>query len=123
MLTKVNGTLDLTGLSGHIYRFTLYTFSSFEDLKEAFRQDFSALYLFTRRIYSGDNAYNHDLIYLGETGDLSSRFNAHHKEFCIKKHGANCIGIYAANSNETLRRKEESDLLFNYDFPCNDINN
>lgn len=122
MLSNTNRTIDLIGLSGYTYRFSLYSFDSFIDLKDAFKTNFSALYLFTRRSFGNENN-SHDLVYLGETGDLSTRFESHHKEFCITRHGANCIGIYAASENERQRLAEENDLLANYDFPCNDINN
>lgn len=122
MLSDTNRTLDLKGISGQTYRFSLYSFDSFEDLKDAFRADYPALYLFTRKTL-GEGIYNHNLIYLGETGDLSTRFDNHHKEQSIKRNGANCIGIFAASNREDLRKNQKKDLLFNYDFPCNDQNN
>lgn len=122
MLSDTNRTLDLKGNSGLTYRFSLYTFDSFDDLKDSFRADYPALYLFTRRTL-GQGTFNHDLIYIGETGDLSTRFDNHHKEQCIKRNGANCIGIFAASRIEYTRKNQERDLLFNYDFPCNDQNN
>lgn len=118
MFYNTNGSLDLVGYSGQTYRFNLYTFETFDDLKNVFRSGTPALYLFTRRGMSA-NGFSHDLIYLGETGDLSTRFSNHHKELCIMKNGANCIGIYVASVSEKDRKTEEKDLLFNYDFPCN----
>jgi len=119
MLVYTDRILELFGVSGKIYRFDIYSFDSFDDLKTAFKQKFPALYLFTKIGTDGENC-THDLIYLGETGDLATRFNHHHKQLCVMNHGANHIGIYAASNCDSERRGEESDLLDSYDFPCNE---
>jgi len=69
MLVYTDRILELFGVSGKIYRFDIYSFDSFDDLKTAFKQKFPALYLFTKIGTDGENC-THDLIYLGETGDL-----------------------------------------------------
>lgn len=92
MVKNINKTTTLKAANGKEYVFDFYSFDAFSDLKGFFDED-PALYLFTRRYKKGDS-YTHDLIYLGETCNLNSRFNDHHKEDCIKKNKANCIGIY-----------------------------
>lgn len=115
---KNTGTkLTLDGASGKQYIFDLFSFEGFDELKDAFRP-LPAVYVFTRRSQAVDG-FTHDLIYLGETEDLSSRFNAHHKEQCITAHRANCIGLYGVSENEDLK-EIESDILSTYDFPCNE---
>ena len=121
MLKKLNKTMTLTGKSGKEYEFDLWSFEDFDDVKGAFEG--SGLYVFTRRYLDG-NKYKHNRIYLGETGDYSTRFDNHHREQCIRKHGANCIGLYSMpNSTEKQRKDAENDLLEAYNFPCNDQNN
>ena len=122
MLSNPFGTLEIIGYSGRRYRFTLYTYTSFDDLRNSFVKNYSALYLFSR-MTTGYNVNNHNLIYLGETGDLSTRFCHHHKELEIVGFGANCIGICAASVDELIRKNAEKDLLSAYDFPCNDVDN
>lgn len=109
--------LTLDGASGKQYIFDLFSFEDFDELKDAFRA-LPAVYVFTRRSQVGDG-FSHDLVYLGETEDLSSRFNAHHKKQCIIAHRANCIGLYGVSKNEDLK-EIEADILSTYDFPCNE---
>ncbi len=117
MLQGTNSTLKLTGMSGREYLFSLYTFDSFNDLKNAFKP-LSAVYVFTKRSYE-TNDFCHDLIYLGETSNLANRYDQHHKESSIVSHGANCIGLYVFSGSDETRLQIEKDLLDAYDFPCN----
>lgn len=110
--------LTLNGISGKEYLFDLYTYDDFSELVSAFLAR-PAVYVFTRRRTTNEG-FTHDLVYLGETKDLLSRFNNHHKEAEIKAHFANCIGIFGAPSDEELRKQIETDILRAYDFPCNE---
>ena len=110
--------LTLNGISGNQYIFDLYTFDSFSELNNAFLAR-AAVYLFTRRRVTNEG-FTHDLVYLGETGDLSTRFDSHHKEQCISSHFANCIGIHGVSSSDKDRKSIEADILAAYDFPCNE---
>ncbi len=121
MITDIDRVLTLKGVSGKDYFFDLYTFDFFHSLDNAFNA-IPALYLFTRRYWDGET-YRNELIYLGETSDLSKRFSFHHKEECIMSYGANCIGIFASVNTDYIRKNAERDILNTYDFPCNDINN
>jgi len=121
MIKDFNNKVTLTGVSGKKYVFNLYTYSDFDDVKGAFTPK-SALYLFIK--LSADQT-SYWRVYLGKTGDLSTRFDSHHKEDCIRKHGANCIGIHSDEKfkNEKVLEEAEKDLLAAYNFPCNDQNN
>lgn len=122
MITQLNKTTTLKGKSGKEYVFNLYSFDDFNDLVTEITAEKAALYLFTNR-YSSNGKYYHNYIYLGETGDISSRYSGHHKEACIKKHNANCIGFWWAPDNEDKRRAAETDILEANNFPCNEVNN
>ena len=104
-------SVTFTGDSGSKYKFDVYPWGT----------DFyplGAVYVVTRRHKKG-TSYIHAKIYTGETGDLSERFDNHHKFNCFEAHKANCICIYAEQSKR-LRRAIESDLLDDYNPPCND---
>ena len=103
-------TISLKGCSGKTYNFDVYHIGT--DFKAL-----GAVYCISKR---KDN--NHTLIYLGITDDLSTRFNNHHKEDCFKNHNANCVSVHL-NSSEKERKLIEQDLLCNYNFPCNEVNN
>ncbi len=62
--------------------------------------------------------------YLGMATSLDTRFEVHHKEQCIKSHGANCLGIHHMNnSTKEGRMSAESDILTANNFTCNDQEN
>ena len=65
------------------------------------------------------------IFYLGKTSDLHNRFYNHHKEQCIRSHGANCIGICADEefSDKAKLEAAERDILAANNFSCNDQNN
>ena len=106
------GTIIFTGKNGKKYEFDIYEFGTkFKPL--------SAVYFITNRIKQSDNSYNHTRIYVGETDDLSTRFDNHHKDNCFKKHKANCTCIHLDNS-EKSRLEKEKDLIENYHPLCND---
>jgi hypothetical protein len=58
-------------------------------------------------------------IYIGETDNLRNRISNHEKMPCIKRHGDIHIHVHNSSSDEELRRVEESDLIANWDPPCN----
>lgn len=121
MVRELNKTTTLTGTSNKQYRFELWGFDDFDDVKNTFTG--GGLYLFTNRYKDGD-VYRHSYLYLGETGDYYTRYNSHHKEFCIRDNNANCIGFYSMpNATEEERKTAENDILSNYNFPCNVDNN
>ncbi len=122
MICDTDRTMELVGQSGKRYLFNLYSFDNFDDLRNAFNT-IAALYVFTKRFRKESGNYSHDLIYLGETSNLSERFDNHHKESCIKMRNPNCIGIYSFVGTEQQRKNAERDILESYDFPCNSQNN
>ena len=117
-MNSTGSRLTLNGISRKEYIFDLYTFDDFSELRNAFLTR-AGVYLFTRRRPTNEG-FTHDLVYLGETEDLSKRFDNHHKEKEIKANYANCIGIHAAPANDKQRKMIETDILAAYDFPCNE---
>ena len=121
MLRKTDKTVTLVGASGREYVFKLFTFDDFNDVKGAFESK-AALYVFGQL---NEDQTKFTRVYLGETDDLKARFDNHHKEDCIRYHGANCIGICDEEEfkDEAKRKAAEKDLLDVMNFPCNDKNN
>ena len=106
------GTISWDGASGTEYDFNVYLWgTSFDAI--------GAVYVVTKRTLKSDGEGTHTEIYIGETGDLSTRFDTHHKQACFDTHDVNAICIH---SEETGRRRLdiEDDLLRNYSPPCND---
>jgi hypothetical protein len=53
-------------------------------------------------------------VYIGETKDLSERFNNHHKTTCINRKGATHLHAHINDQGLISRQTEEQDLLDNY---------
>ena len=105
------GTITFNGKSGIEYSFDVYPFdTNFNAI--------GAVYFVTNRTEKSDGTGSHTGIYVGETGDLSKRFDNHHKQDCFDKHHANCICVHS-ESSEKNRLEKESDLIDNYNPPCN----
>ena len=58
-------------------------------------------------------------IYIGETEDISERFDYHHKIDCIRRNGATHICTHKSSDDKKVRYEEESDLIANYHPVCN----
>ncbi len=106
------GKLTLNGASGQTFDFTVYSYDT--EFKAV-----GAVYGITDRQKKPDGNHNHLTIYIGETGDLSTRFDSHHKESCFTTHNANCKCIHR-DKHEGSRRRKEADLIDNYNPSCND---
>ena len=98
-----------TGGSGKKYDFQIYPIgTTFKSL--------GACYIFAKS--TAPNSWQ--AIYIGETSDLSERFDHHHKSSCITLYGATHICVYTVGMNNYIRRYSvERDLLANIRPPCN----
>jgi len=95
-------TVTATGRSGKTYTFTEYSIGT--EFKSV-----GGVYMFLK---------GRDPVYVGQTGDLSERFDDHHKARTIRGHGANVICVQVVSS-ERERLAIEQDLLANYNWPSN----
>lgn len=122
MVSKLGKTLTLTGASGKQYEFQLFSFDDYEEIKRYFNE-VPALYIFVR--LTADKLRYEEVIYLGETGNVHTRYDNHHRENCIKSRNANCIGFYQEEGFgiEANRKAAEKDLLDANIFHCNRENN
>jgi len=102
-------TLKLTGYSGKIYTFNVDEIGT--ELKAV-----GAVYAVTKRRDNG----KHKIIYVGQTENLSERFDDHHKQTCFDNNDATCICTHRdEDEDEDSRRYKEADLVERYDPPCN----
>lgn len=101
-------TLTIHGLSGNIYTFYTYKLPVSFDRK-------GGVYLFTKLLPNGAHKY----IYLGITGDLSERFDEHHKAYCIRANGATHLSAFVLHS-EQERKKVEKDIMAIISTTCNE---
>ncbi len=106
-------TLELTGLSGNKYIFDVYSYES------EFTQ-LGCVYVISKRSYtSSSNNFSHDIIYIGQTDNISNRLSNHHKKDCFDSNSPNCISIYIYES-DAKRTNIENDLIKYYKPRCND---
>ena len=103
--------MELTGASGKKYTFYVYPMSA--EFKQV-----GGVYAFTLATPKTGGGNTHSILYVGQTGDLSSRFDDHHKEDCFVRRGANrhCAMVV---ENEETRLAIERDLIDSYNPPCN----
>lgn len=101
-----------TGASGEKYAFAVYP------MDPSFRV-VGAVYAITRRYENNKGGFSHEIIYVGETGDLSTRFDDHHKWDCFVRHNANCICTHVDNGEDSRLAKED-DLIRQHSPDCND---
>jgi GIY-YIG catalytic domain len=104
-------TMTTKGLSGAEYAFGVYP------MDQSFKA-VGGVYVITRRYQKSGGGYAHDFIYVGETGDFSTRFDDHHKADCFTRHNATCI-CTLVNDDEDERLSIEDDLIKRHSPPCN----
>lgn len=102
------GTIQWPGKSGQTYKYFIYPIG--HDLKAE-----GGNYIFAKE--TSPNRFRP--VYVGETGDLSTRFDNHHKAKCIGREGATHIHAHL-NTDESNRLGEEADIIARWNPPCND---
>jgi hypothetical protein len=107
---KVNSTptIKWPGKSGKTYQYWIYP------LPPNFSSE-PGNYIFAKQTSPG----KWTPVYIGQTDDLSERFDDHHKMPCIKSHGATHIHAHKNTNGETTRKAEEADLIARWNPPCN----
>ncbi len=101
-------TILWKGASGAEYKYWIY------DLPPNFKAG-AGNYIFAKETKPN----THVAIYIGETEDLSDRFDDHHAMACIKKEEATHIHVHSTSGVAQTRRDEESDLIARWSPSCN----
>ncbi|NKC13649.1 MAG: hypothetical protein GKR94_16105 [Gammaproteobacteria bacterium] len=107
-MTTETKSMSWPGLSGREYRYFIYPIGT--TFKAA-----PGNYIFSKKVSPG----RHRPIYIGETGDLSERFDSHHKMPCITGQGATHIQVHQTDGGPGVRRQEESELVAKWQPVCN----
>lgn len=106
-------TIIHKGRSGKKYTFKLYLIGT------KFNKVGAVYYIGKRMKKPNINSYTYKDIYFGETSDLSTRFESHHKQSCFDTNNANAIGVFR-EGNEAKRKNIERDILQSYLPSCNE---
>ena len=100
-------TASIRGASGTAYPFTVYPWGT------PF-QRFGAVYSVLKHRPDG----RYDILYIGQTADMSERLDNHHKDGCFCRHGRTHIGVHP-EPVEARRLAIETDLIRGNRTPCN----
>jgi predicted GIY-YIG superfamily endonuclease len=99
--------VTVNGVSGTQYEFGVYVWgTSFKPI--------GGVYLVLKKLPAG----NYNILYIGQTSDLSERFDNHHQAACFVRNGRTHIGVLVEGS-EQRRLAIETDLIRNYRTSCN----
>ena len=102
----------LTGKTRQKYKFTVHS-------KNVNFNAVGAVYAITRSYLKANGiTTTHNIIYIGQTSDLSYRFDNHHQIDCFNLHNWNRICVHP-DGNEASRLEKEHDLIDKYNPPCN----
>lgn len=101
-------TINWQGKSGATYKYWIYPLGSSLVAK-------AGNYAFAKEAKPG----YWTPVYFGETSNLDSRFDSHHKIDCAKRNGATHVHAHLNDGGEQARRNEESDLIAKWNPTCN----
>ena len=101
--------IDWDGKSGREYRYWIYEIGTTINKNPG-------NYIFTKEVKPDEWSP----VYIGQTADLSERFESHHKMPCIKQRGGTHIRIHVSSQDEDTRLTEEKDLVLRWHPACND---
>ena len=101
-------TVNLKGRSGTVYTLQIYEYgTSFNAV--------GTVYAVTNR---APLTTSHTFLYVGQTGDLSYRFDNHHRATEFERKNATHACVLRVD-NEQQRIAVERDLMDYYSLPCN----
>ncbi len=105
------GTLALTGRSGRSYEFRLYVWRTV--LKAV-----PAVYVVTERVIEPQREPTYNVVFVGNTEDVSGIFGGHVQQDCFDLHYANALGVLH-EPDPAQREAIERDLVDALSPPCN----
>lgn len=100
------------GASGRQYTFDVFPIDTI------WNDGIGAVYFVTHRSKGNDGKHYHQNIYVGQTSDLKSRHQNHHRKQCFDQHEANTLCILR-ESSERSRLAIERDLIEGCSPLCN----
>ena len=103
-----NESVTAKGASGAAYGFYVYPWGT----------DFKAIGGVYMVLHKGYQNGKYDVLYVGQTSDLSERLDNHHKKPCFDRNRKTHLAAMI-ESSEARRLNIEADLLRNYNPNCN----
>jgi len=103
------GTIKWPGQSGKEYTYWIYRIGT------SYKSE-PGNYIFAKET----NPNTFKPIYIGQTDDLSERFDNHHKMPCIRQNSSTHIHVHINAEGERQRLAEEADLINRWHPACND---
>ena len=103
-------TINFSGQSGTVFTFDTQDISKTPTIRES-------VYFVTHRKINVFGAVR-DVVYIGQSVDITSKFPDHPKKACFQEHEADCLCIYAEDS-EPERQRIYDDLINGYEPKCN----
>lgn len=104
-------TIQLRGLSGITYTAQIFPWGTqFNPL--------GGVYVLSRATPKAGGGNSHQVLYVGQTGDLSERFDSHHKVESFRRYGATSLCVFGLGCEQD-RLAAERDLIAAYNPPCN----
>lgn len=107
------GNITFSGKSGEKYCFQAWS------LETRFKA-LPGVFFVTKRMFKNKNYDRacHEAVYIGQTGNLADPFGTQSQLDCFVKHGANCVCVFATDTEER-RLAVEQDLLAVHSTSCN----
>ena len=105
------GSITFEGQSGTRYGFRAYTFD--HPLRRV-----GAVYAVLHSVPKPGGGYVMNPLYFGQTGDITVRFEGHHRQQCFQRNDSNSIAFHV-DEDEVSRRAKETDLIRRWDPQCN----
>jgi hypothetical protein len=102
--------ITFTGESGKKYSFAIHPMTTL------FKQE-GGVYFITHRNTDDANKVSHKHIFVGQTDNLAKELDKADNQY-VRRYKANCICIHL-EADRKIRLKIESDLVGNYNPPCN----
>jgi hypothetical protein len=78
----------------------------------------ATVYAVTKRYRNSEGIWSHQVLYIGQTDDISTQFDNHQRASCFSDHDANCVCTFVESDDE-LRLATEADLISRYHPVCN----
>ena len=103
------GTINWPGASGREYRYWIFR------IETGFKDE-PGNYIYAKQTPSGQWTP----VYIGETQSLRDRLPNHEKLPCVRRNGSTHVHVHLTSGGQQVRRAEESDLIRNWNTPCND---
>ena len=112
------GTVVVEGGSGKRYEFDVYPWNDLDVPRGTVFAPVGAGYLVLRKTDRMLAGYDYEVLYVGQTANLTGRFDEHHKQACFDRNSRTHIGVFQCNT-ERERLAIEADLLNRYKTVCN----